>query len=478
MANGIHFRSVTDVGRQTVLGETLSYPIAVPNPWMLLLTLSQVLLTGFFLDASVRSWRRGEHRQAFVFGTGTILFGVTTLVIPSSVLWGLLPIPLFGSFNVLFIVVAMLYELNYDMHRSAMAKTEAVGLGRRLAEIVSNVPGIVWESRTEIGTKLRKTTFISAYVQRMLGYTPEEWLKQPPGFGARIMPEEDRESAIRESDEVIETGTETVSQFRWFTKDGRIRWVENHLAPIVDEQAGIVGLRGVALDVTERYVAQQAVREREAQLAETLDQLQLSAAAANVGMWTRKIGEEKMWFSEKAGEIWGFSSPDEFTRESFIQKIHEADRELFFAALREVEAGRNEFHVEYRILGKDGSIRWVHSRGKVETVNEARFIRGAIVDITKLKIAEEAIHELSHKLMNAQEKERARLARELHDDLSQNIALLSINLEILSNEPKDLEYVKDQLRRHISTVKSLSSDVHRISHELHPAKLIHLGLET
>jgi len=111
-------------------------------------------------------------------------------------------------------------------------------------------------------------------------------------------------------------------------------------------------------------------------------------------------------------------------------------------------------------------------------VNGDRFIRGAIVDITKLKLAEEAIHDLTGKLMTAQEKERARLARELHDDLSQSIALLAIQLATLRNEPKDLAYVKDQLDQFVSDVKRLSVDVHRISHELHPARLTQLGLET
>ena len=143
-----------------------------------------------------------------------------------------------------------------------------------------------------------------------------------------------------------------------------------------------------------------------------------------------------------------------------------------------MEEGKNEFQLEYRIVSKDGNVRWIHSRGKVESVNGARFIRGAIVDITKLKMAEEAIHDLSRKLMNAQEKERARLARELHDDLSQSIALLSIQLTTLRNKPKDLEYVKDQLDQFISDVERLSGDVHRISHELHPARLTQLGLET
>jgi signal transduction histidine kinase len=114
----------------------------------------------------------------------------------------------------------------------------------------------------------------------------------------------------------------------------------------------------------------------------------------------------------------------------------------------------------------------------VEPVSGARFIRGAIVDITRLKTAEQAIHDLSSKLMNAQEKERARLARELHDDLSQSVALLSIKLATLRNKPKDLAHVKDQLDQFVSDLDRLSVDVHRISHELHPARLNHLGLET
>ena len=145
--------------------------------------------------------------------------------------------------------------------------------------------------------------------------------------------------------------------------------------------------------------------------------------------------------------------------------------------IRELEEGKNEFQLEYRIVSKDGNVRWIHSRGKVESVNGSRIIRGAIVDITKLKMAQEAVQELSRKLMNAQEKERARMARELHDDLNQSIALLSIQMAMLRNKPKNLEYVKDQLDQLISDVYRLAGDVRRISQELHPARLSLLGLE-
>jgi PAS domain S-box-containing protein len=246
------------------------------------------------------------------------------------------------------------------------------------------------------------------------------------------------------------------------------------VTPLKGDKGGAVVVHN---DITDRELAAEAARESKERLAETLDQLQLAASAANVGMWTRTLGGEISWVSEKAGEIWGFPPGEHITQEKLVQNLHPDDRPRLVTLIRELEAGGTDYQIEYRVILKGGNIRWIHSRGKLEAANGNRIVRGAIVDITKLKTAEEAIHALSHKLMTAQEKERARLARELHDDLSQSIALLSIQLTTLSNDPKDLGYVKGQLDKYVSEIERLGNDVHRISHELHPAKLTQLGLE-
>ena len=139
MANGIHFRQITSVGSRTVLGETLSYPIAVPNPWMALPHFCNVLLVIFFLDASIRCWRRGERRQALVFGTGTILFGTITVFAAPLVFWGLLPFPIMESFTVLFIIAAMLLELNYELHHAAMLTEKLEERDARLTETLDQL---------------------------------------------------------------------------------------------------------------------------------------------------------------------------------------------------------------------------------------------------------------------------------------------------------------------------------------------------
>ena len=142
---------------------------------------------------------------------------------------------------------------------SVVAETEH----KRLGEIVDNVPGIVWETVIDPATKERKTTFISDYLRRMLGYTPQEWTAAAPGFGFKIMAEEDRAKAMRESEAVIQSGKEGVSQFRWHGKDGQTVWAESHLSPISDGNRKIIGLRGVTLDITQRKLAEGALRQAE-----------------------------------------------------------------------------------------------------------------------------------------------------------------------------------------------------------------------
>jgi len=85
------------------------------------------------------------------------------------------------------------------------------------------------------------------------------------------------------------------------------------------------------------------------------------------------------------------------------------------------------------------------------------------------------LRSLSRALLVAQEEERTRLARELHDDISQRLALLVIEIRQLHQQADDKEFAP-QLEELSLAVESLSTDVHRIAHALHPAKLDLLGL--
>jgi signal transduction histidine kinase len=108
---------------------------------------------------------------------------------------------------------------------------------------------------------------------------------------------------------------------------------------------------------------------------------------------------------------------------------------------------------------------------------------GVCFDVTERKQAEEELRvsyrrqrDLAGQLLTAQESERRRIARELHDDLNQRLALLAVEIELLAQRPPQSGQVAERLRELAEHAKELSTSVHDMSHQLHPSKLEQLGL--
>jgi signal transduction histidine kinase len=101
----------------------------------------------------------------------------------------------------------------------------------------------------------------------------------------------------------------------------------------------------------------------------------------------------------------------------------------------------------------------------------------AFIDITRRKLAEEALSSVSRRLIEAQEQERTRIARELHDDIGQRLALLAIELQQLQQNCPDLPA---EARSHTGELWNrtieISTDIQSLSHELHSSKLQYLGI--
>jgi len=98
---------------------------------------------------------------------------------------------------------------------------------------------------------------------------------------------------------------------------------------------------------------------------------------------------------------------------------------------------------------------------------------GVNMDITERKRADELLSEMTRKLIEAQEQERARIGRELHDDIAQRLALLSVEVEQLRDDPSEIETGVQEFRKQIC---ELSNDVQALSHALHSSKLEYLGV--
>jgi signal transduction histidine kinase len=117
-------------------------------------------------------------------------------------------------------------------------------------------------------------------------------------------------------------------------------------------------------------------------------------------------------------------------------------------------------------------------------VIEAVLISGLLVQRRNRRRAEDGLREsqrelrlLTGRVLLAQETERGRIARELHDDLNQSLALLAVQLDLLSQKPAESPArLNGQIQEMSARVKQLSSSVHDLSHQLHPSKLGQLGL--
>lgn len=146
---------------------------------------------------------------------------------------------------------------------------------KRLADMVSSVPGVVWEAWGQPDTASQQINFVSDYVETMLGYTVEEWLSQP-NFWLTIVHPDDKEAAARRSSEHFAKGGADTNTFRWIRKDGREIWVESHSIVITDEAGKPIGMRGVTLDITERKEAEKSLKISEKRFRKLVEQSPIS----------------------------------------------------------------------------------------------------------------------------------------------------------------------------------------------------------
>jgi len=140
---------------------------------------------------------------------------------------------------------------------------------------------------------------------------------------------------------------------------------------------------------------------------------------------------------------------------------------------------REPFWMEYRSRRRDGDYRWILDQGVPRFSVDGAFAGyiGSCIDVTERRLAEEALATLSRQMIAAQEEERTRLARELHDDVNQRLALLAIQLEKMrQDESLSSRKLRDGVGDALTRLSELTQDVQKLSYRLHASKLELMGL--
>ncbi|HKM89806.1 MAG TPA: PAS domain S-box protein [Candidatus Acidoferrales bacterium] len=226
-------------------------------------------------------------------------------------------------------------------------------------------------------------------------------------------------------------------------------------------------------DVAQRRLAESAVRESE-------DRFRLVADAAPVLIWMSGPDKLCTFFNQGWLDFTGQSLEHELG-EGWTSGVHPDDLGHCLRAYSDSFDARTDFEIEYRLRRHDGEYRWIVDYGVPRFEPDGTFCGfiGSAIDITERKSSEAALHELSGRLIHAQEEERTRIARELHDDFSQRLALLGIGLgQLWKHLPEADNRGRVQVGEMWTRTKELSSDVHRLCHQLHSSKLELIGLSS
>jgi len=216
----------------------------------------------------------------------------------------------------------------------------------RLDNIVSTVPGVVWEAWGEPDAAIQQLNFISDYVETMLGYSVEEWLSTP-NFWLQIVHPDDRERAAKEATEAFTNSkSRNAIEFRWIKKDGTTLWVESTSTVVTDADGRPIGQRGVTTDISERKRAGEALRESEARYRDMVEN-------ARDIIYAHDLSGKYTSMNRAGGEITGYT-----TEEALAMSMLDTVAPEYIPKAREMTqrklAGENVTAYEMEILAKDG----------------------------------------------------------------------------------------------------------------------------
>ena len=309
---------------------------------------------------------------------------------------------------------------------------------------------------------------------------------KPGGFGQtleafqNLIHPDDRERVNQLMEQARETGHLTIGEWRAVWPDGSVHWIGGRWQTLMSDSGKPVRVIGVNVDISQRKEAEAAVveanRALETQAAalqsrEELLKIFVKNVPAGVAMLDRDM--RYLQVSDRFCADYGVNSSQVLGRSHYelFPDVPERWKEVH----RRAFAGETVRAEEDPWERQDGTTRWV--RWEIRPWRtEGGNIGGILIlaeDITRGKQMEEALSVMSRKLIESQEQERARIGRELHDDISQKLAMLAIDLDRLGEAPADSRKSLQELR---NDIEQISHDVQALSHELHSSKLEYLGV--
>ena len=354
-----------------------------------------------------------------------------------------------------FMALASLVEERKLTEQTLRRKENELLEAQRLAECGS----WQWDSKTDAITW-------SAEVYRMAGYNPA---LPAPSFKnhKQFFTPESWNMLTHALERAVRTGVSYELDLQAVRPDGTKLWITCSGEVLRDASGRAVQLRGTIQNITERRRAEK-VRFRHDAIVESSDDAIISKDLDGI-IQSWNAGARRIFGfteAEAVGQSIRMLIPPELCNEEdkILERLRVGERIEHYETIRTTKGGK-KINVSLTI----SPIR--DSTGKVTAASKiAR-------DITDRKLTEASLEELSGRLIAAHEEERTRIARELHDDFSQRLALQGIGLaqlwrKLAEPEAEGRARIQELLERN----QEIASDMHSLSHQLHSSKLEHVGL--
>lgn len=255
----------------------------------------------------------------------------------------------------------------------------------RLRQIASSLREAVWLRDAQT----RQVLYVNPAFQEITGQTCESFYENRDAMLNAIHPD-DKQWVMEALDRRLED-IPFDREHRIIHLNGSVRWVASRIFPVRNEAGEVYRWAATVEDITERKLAEQALREGERRLV-------AAQHMAHVGYWERDFDTNRVILSDEACRIFGISEQglsltlDEW-HPRWVALIHPEDQPRLIALLGDVLAGTRSYDVEYRVIRPDGTIRFIYSQAEVErgASGQPRNMLGMMQDITERKQAEQAL---------------------------------------------------------------------------------------
>jgi len=357
----------------------------------------------------------------------------------------------------------------------------------RYRELVERVPAVVYLAEPGPAGRWH---YVSPQIERLLGFTPEEWVADPSLWIRQVHPDDRDQVAAEEEADLERARTAPASElpmlateYRMLTRDGREVWVRDEAFFV--HGADPLVMRGVLLDITDRVRAEEALRETEALagsvVESSLDPIVVMDHEGNI-----------VDFNPAAVATFGYRRDDAIGRpvadlmperyrlehRAGLARYLATGQERVLARRIEVEGTRadgTEFPMELTVARVEGKEPPLFTAALRDITERKRAEEEMRANLERLRFTDEERRRLLERVVAAHEEERRRISGDIHDDSVQVMSAVGLRLDVLERQVRD-DQQRAAVRQLQDTVRMAVDRLRRLMFELRPPVLDREGL--